>query len=182
NEGDERNRPVDLQLALGFDAFTSGVNVRGSVPPQLALDFAVGYTFGAVDAPARFRLGGFLGSTSLVENTTPSNKIGFVSALLEPSLRVRVVPRRVYLLFGVGVGVLGVSNLKINSVLLARQARAINGTIALFETRFAAGLQVHLSPAWMLTMTPAFSISPQRAAFYGPIGRFELMFGLGYSF
>ncbi len=182
-EGDERNRPVDFQFALGFDEFTSGVNVTGSVPPQLALDFAVGYTFGAADAPARFRLGGFLGSTSLVEKTTPSNKIGFVSALFEPSLRVRVVPQRVYLLFGVGVGVLGVSNLKINSVLLAKgQARAVNGTIALFETRFAAGVQVHLSPAWMLTATPAFSISPQRTGFYGPIGRFELMFGLGYSF
>jgi hypothetical protein len=182
-EGEGGNRPVDIQLALGFDKFTSGVNVTGSVPPQLALDLAVGYTFGAADAAVRFRLGAFFGSTSLVEKTTPSNKIGFASALLEPSVRIRVVPQRAYLVLGVGLGVLGVSNLKVTSVLLAKgQARAVNGTIPLFETRFAAGLQIHLSPAWMLTATPAFAISPKGTGFYGPIGRFELMFGVGYSF
>jgi hypothetical protein len=182
-EGEVRNRPIDLQFALGFAKFTSGVNVRGSVPAQLAVDLAVGYTFGAADAPVRFRLGAFFGSTSLVEKTTPSNKIGFATALLEPSVRIRVVPRRASLVLGVGFGVLGVSNLKVNSVLLAKgQARAVNGTIPLFETRFAAGVQIHLSPAFMLTATPAFSISPKGTGFYGPIGRFELMFGVGYSF
>ncbi|HVZ75123.1 MAG TPA: tetratricopeptide repeat protein [Polyangia bacterium] len=181
---DEKNRNVDLQFALGFDAFTSGVNVSGSVPPQLGLAFAGGYTFGDDSRGVRFRLGAFLGYTSLTEKvSSTSNKLGFTSALLEPSLRFRVVPRRVAITAGIGLGALSVSNLKPNSVLLQPgKASSVSGSIGLFEARFAAGVQVNLTPAVILTATPALSVSPKHQTFYGTLGRFELLFGVGWLF
>jgi hypothetical protein len=174
------NRPVDLGVGLGFDAWTSGV--RGSTQPSFAFDLAAGYTFGNdVTGPASFRLGLFYGYTFLSE---PSSKVGFSSFLVEPSVRVRLVDRRLYLTGGLGLGALAMSNVKSGSTLLAIPPKGqnfnVNGTQGAFELRAAVGLQVQLTPAVVLSATPALSDSPKKPDFYGAIGRFELMFGVAY--
>jgi len=174
------DRPVDLGAAIGFNSWTSGV--RGNAQASFAFDLAAGYTFGHdVYGPASFRLGLYYGYTFLSE---PSSKVGFTSFLVEPSVRIRLSDRRLYLTGGLGLGALAMSNIKPGSTLLAvppkGQTFDVNGTQGVFELRPSVGLQLHLTPALVATVTPALSYSPKKPSFYDTLGRFELMFGLTY--
>jgi hypothetical protein len=172
-----RNRPLDFGLAMGLNAWTSGL--RGKVEPSFSLDFGAGYSLGNIYGPSSFRLGALLGLTSLKE---PAGKVNFTSLLVEPSVRVRLVDRRVYLTGALGIGALFISNIKSGSALLVPPPNMMSfqapSTITFFELRPAAGLQVHLTPAIVGSITPAISFSPKKNYFYENIGRFELLFGL----
>jgi hypothetical protein len=177
------NRPVDLGLALGFDAWTSGFNAK-SVPAQAAVGFSGGYTFGGdVFGASSFRLGALVHTVSVKDQD--GNTLGFTSWLLEPSVRIRLADQRLYLTGGLGVGALAMSNIKPTSALLAKPPGGgtykINGTQGAFELRPAVGLQLHVTKLVVLSMTPALSYSPKKTNFYASEGRFELMFGLTFQ-
>lgn len=174
-----RNRPIDFGFALGFDSWTSGI--RGKAQPSFALDLAVGYTLGDVYGSSSFRLGARLAATSLKET---GNKVDFTSLLAEPSVRIRLIQRRLFLTGALGMGALFISNIKNTSTLLVQpptgQTLMVNGTQAVFELRPAAGLMFHIVPAMAASVTPALSFSPKKENFYQALGRFELMFGLSF--
>jgi hypothetical protein len=179
-----RNRPVDLGFALGFDSWTSGFNAK-SVPAQASFTLAGGYTFGGdVFGSSSFRLGAMVHTVSV--NDQDGNSLGFTSWLLEPSVRLRLAGHRLYLTGGLGLGALAISNIHPTSALLAKPTGGgtykISGTQAGFEMRPAVGLQLHLTPLVVLSVTPALSYSPKKTNFYAAEGRFELMFGLTFQF
>jgi hypothetical protein len=179
-----RNRPVDLGFALGFDSWTSGFNAK-SVPAQASFTLAGGYTFGGdVFGSSSFRLGAMVHTVSV--NDQDGNSLGFTSWLLEPSVRIRLAGHRLYLTGGLGLGALAISNIHPTSALLAKPTGGgtykISGTQAGFEMRPAVGLQLHLTPLIVLSVTPALSYSPKKTNFYAAEGRFELMFGLTFQF
>jgi len=178
------NAPWDLSAALGFDKWTSGLDIKGSAPAQAAFVFAAGYTFGGdIFGPASFHLGALLGLTSLGEGSGPTaNKLSFTSLLAEPSVRIRLADRRLYLTGGLGIGVLAVGGVKTTSVVLApdKNIKSVNGTLPAFELRPAVSLQLHLTPALTAFVSPALSFSPKPQYFFDSLGRVELMFGLAY--
>jgi hypothetical protein len=178
------NTPWDVGAALGFHKWTSGLNIKGSAPAQFAFDLGGGYTFGGdASGLASFRLGAFFDVTSLGEGSgATANKISFTSLLAEPSVRIRLADRRVYLTGELGIGLLAVGGLKKTSVVLAPNVGSVTGTISTFELRPAVGLQVHLSPGLVAFMSPALSFVPKPKNFFDSLGRFELMFGLAYLF
>ena len=181
------NTPWDIAAALGFHKWTSGLNIKGgssSAPAQFAFDLGAGYTFGGdVSGPASFRLGAFFDVSSLGEGSgATANKITFTSLLAEPSVRIRLADRRVYLTGELGIGLLAVGGLKKTSVVLAPNVAVVNGTISTFEVRPAVGLQVHVLPGLVAFMSPALSFVPKPKNFFDSLGRFELMFGLVYLF
>jgi hypothetical protein len=178
------NAPWDVSGSLGLDAWTSGLNIKGSAPAQLAFTLAFGHTFGAnVYGSSSFHLGALLHATTLSEGSgATANKINFTSVLLEPSLRIRLVDRRLYLTGGLGIGVLAVGGVKVTSVVLApmQNIKTVNGTLAALELRPAVSLQLHFSTQLLAFVSPALSYSPKPQYFYETLGRFELMFGLTY--
>src|SRR5262249_54498240 len=89
------NRPIDVSFGVGLAAWTSGLNIKGSAPAQFNWDLGGGYTFGNVFSGASFRLGFLISRTTLEEGVAPlKNTLGFMSFLLEPSVRFRLVNRR----------------------------------------------------------------------------------------
>jgi hypothetical protein len=177
------NAPWDLSVALGLDAWTSGLNIKGSAPAQLAFSLGFGRTFGDVYGSSSFRVGALLHATSLDEGSgATANKVSFTSILVEPSLRIRLVDRRLYLTGGLGIGVLAIGGVKVTSVVLDPKStvKNVNGTLSAFELRPAVGLQLHFSPRLLVFVSPALSFSPKPQYFYQTLGRFELMFGLAY--
>jgi Tetratricopeptide repeat len=171
------NRPLDLAAALGFDAWTSGL--QGKAQPSFAWNLAAGYTFGGDSgAASSFRLGAFLGYTFLSET---ASKVGFTSLLFEPSVRIRLSPGRLYLTGGLGIGVLAISGIKPGSSLLAPgQNLVVSGAQGMLELRPSVGLQLHLSRAIVAFFQPAIAYSPKHAHFYEAIGRIEMMLGLAW--
>jgi hypothetical protein len=176
------NRPVDLAVALGLHAWTSGL--RSHADPSFAFDVTGGYTFGDVYGSSSFRLGAFIGYSSLGERATPlapQTRVSFTSLLLEPSVRIRLSDRRFYLSGGLGIGGLVISNLKPTSALFpVGRVGMVNGAQGVLELRPAIALQWHLSPAVVVSLAPALSYSPKKPEYYAAIGRFEMMFGLTY--
>ena len=97
-------------------------------------------------------------------------------------MRIRLSDRRWYLGGGLGLGWLGISNLKAGSALLAPVKGTYNvpDPVGAFELRPAAALQLQLGSALALFASPALSFTPKPTNFYAALGRFELMFGLTY--
>jgi hypothetical protein len=179
------NRPIDAWLGLGLNAWTSGLNIKGSAPAQFAWDLGAGYTFGNVFGGASFRLGLIIGRTTLDEGTGPTkNTLGFLSFLLEPSVRLRLVPRQLFLQLGLGIGGQSIGNVKTTSVVLdpKQKIMSVNGTLGAFELRPAATLQLHITPGFVLFVSPAISTSPKPQFFYQTLIRFELLGGAAYYF
>jgi hypothetical protein len=179
------NRHVDLSLAFGLDEWTSGV--AGKAPASFTWNLEGGYTFGDdTGGASSFRLGAFLGYSYLSEQlvaTGPANKVVFTTLLLEPSVRIRLAPRRLYLTGGLGIGLLAVSGIKPNSTLLARgQNLVINGSQGMLELRPAVGLQLYLSSRWVAFVQPAIAYSPKHEHFYEAIARIQMMLGLALLF
>jgi hypothetical protein len=175
------NRPWDLGLGMGFDAWASAEH--GSAQPSFGLDLAAGYAFGGdVMGPASFRLGVLYTYSFLSEK---QSKVSFNSFFVEPSVRIRLSDRRWYLAGGLGIGRLGISDVKVGSTLLAPPPKAgdtetIPATVGAFAVRPALALQLHLTSALTAFASPALSFSPKPANFYADIVRFELLFGLTY--
>ena len=179
-DGTGVNRPWDLGVGMGFDAWASGEN--GSVQPSFGLDLAAGYAFGHdVMGPASFRLGVLYTYSFLSE---PTSKVSFNSFFVEPSVRLRLLQRRWFLTGGLGLGRLGVGNVKAGSPLLAKlpagHTAVIPSTVGAFALRPSVALQLHLTEALAAFVSPALSFSPKPDNFYANIVRFELMFGLTY--
>jgi hypothetical protein len=175
------NRPWDLGVGMGFDAWASAEH--GSAQPSFGLDLAAGYTFGSdVMGPASFRLGVLYTYSFLSE---PKSKVSFNSFFVEPSVRIRLSDRRWYLAGALGLGRLGISNVKSGSPLLVPPPKStdmetIPATVGAFALRPAVALQLHLTDALAAFASPALSFSPKPALFYADIVRFELVFGLTY--
>ncbi len=175
------NRPWDLGVGMGFDAWASAEH--GSAQPSFGLDLAAGYTFGSdVMGPASFRLGVLYTYSFLSE---AKSKVSFNSFFVEPSVRIRLSDRRWYLAGALGIGRLGITNVKAGSSLLVPPPKStdmetIPATVGAFALRPAVALQLHLTDALAAFASPALSFSPKPALFYANIVRFELLFGLTY--
>jgi hypothetical protein len=174
-------RPVDLSAAIGTQIWATGV--QGNVQPSFAVALAGGYTFGSASAAAvHFRLGAFVGFTSLNEQMSPTvtYKETFASVLLDPSLRVRLVGERLSLGADLGIGVLAISGLKPNSSLLDHTQTLVlsGGAQGLFELRPAVGVQYRLHRAVELFAGPAIEYSPKKVHFHAAITRIDLLAGL----
>jgi hypothetical protein len=173
------NHPVDVGVSMGFDAWATGTRPAYNVQPSFALNFTAGVALGNVYDRTSVRLGALVNTTKLEER---AGKVRFTSLLAEPSLRVRMVPRRLYLSMGLGIGAVFISGIKSDSALLgdppAGKALVPPTTITLFELRPAVGLQFHILPRLVGSVTPALSWSPPKDFFYEKIIRFELLFGL----
>ena len=183
------NRPVDLAVGLGFEKWTSGLNIKGNAPTQFGFTLGGGYTFGDVFGAASFRLGALLGRTSLQEGAgSTANTLTFWSFLLEPALRVRLVDHRLYLGAALGIGGLsvgGVKSMPLSVVLdpsIKPGSASVSGSIGAFELRPALSLQVHVTSGLVGFVSPAFSFGSKPDHFYKSLDRFEMMFGVAYLF
>jgi hypothetical protein len=183
------NRPIDVWLGLGFDKWTSGLSIKGTAPAQLAWGLGGGYTFGDVFGGASFRLGVLFVRSTLDEggtNNIPKNTLSFTTLMVEPSVRLRLVTRRLYLTGGLGIGDTLVGGVKVSSVVVdpkIAQARPnITNPISSFTVRVGVGLQLHLTPGLVAFASPAILSGAKPANFYQTLGRFEMLFGAAYYF
>jgi hypothetical protein len=184
------NRPIDLAFGLGFANWTSGLNLKGGqdAPAQLVWSLSGGYTFGDVFGGASFRLGALFERTTLAEAGPPKNTLSFTSLLIEPSVRFRLVNRRLYLTAGLGIGDMLVGGVLASSVVVdpkvAQMATPpkITTPISAFTLRAALALQVHITQGLVAFASPAISSSTKPTNFYKSLGRFEMTFGLAYLF
>jgi hypothetical protein len=167
-------RRVDLDAAIGFDSWTSGV--QGKADPSFAFTLAGGYTFGAPAATVRFRLGALLGYTFLQET---SSQDSFTSFLIDPTVEFRLA-RRLRLDVDLGIGVLSIGGLNANSALLVNNQVNVKGTQTFSEFRIGAGLQYQLTPALSVFVWPAIANSPQKQYFHAAISRVEWLAGLTF--
>jgi len=179
------DRPVDVAVGIGVDKWTSGLNIKGGAPAQFAFALAAGFTFGGdVFGSSSFRLGAYFDTTTLQEGTGSSaNKLTFTSLLAEPSVRIRLVDRRLYLTGGLGIGALFIGGVKATSVVVVpgQIVSTVNpGAITTFSLRPAIALQVHLTSGLVAFLSPALSYGVKPKAFYQALDRVELMFGLAY--
>lgn len=176
--GDEAPGHFDLTAVLGLDTWQEGF--QGAAQPSFAFVIGGGYTLGGrPDRRLQFHVGALIGYTFLSEKeSTPK----FWSWMVEPMLRYRLGER--WALSGaLGIGVLAISGLAPNSVLLKIPTDGIlkvTGTQSLLVTRPALGVEFRLTDSLAILMTFAFPYSPQGENFYGPIRRSEVLFGLGY--
>jgi hypothetical protein len=180
-----KNRPIDVAVGIGFDKWTSGLNIKGGAPAQFAFALGAGYTLGGdVFGASSFRLGAYFDTTTLQEGSgTGANKLSFTSLLAEPSVRLRLVDRRLYLTGGLGLGALFIGGVKATSVVVAPNQIVANinpGAITTFSLRPALALQVHFTPGLVGFVSPALSYAVKPKAFYQALDRVELMFGLAY--
>jgi Tetratricopeptide repeat len=174
-----------ISAGLGFDSWTSGLNVAGSAPAQGGYGLAGAYSFGDVFGSSSFRLGALFHYSSIDEGTGASkNTLGFTSLAIEPSMRLRLVDRRLYLSGGLGLGVLAIGGVKKGSVVLdpKQSVGNVNGTLSTFELRAAIALELHLAPWLAVFVSPALSRGTKPKYFYEPLNRTELMFGADLFF
>ena len=183
------HRPIDVGVGIGFAHWTTGLNLKpGSTSSsQFAWEIAGGYTFGEPFAGASFRLGVLISGTSLDENIPAKNTLSFTSYLVEPSLRLRIVDRRVYVKGALGIGDMVIGGVKTTSVVVdpkvAAQAGAMVSTpISSFAVRPALTLQVYFTQRLLAFVEPAITSASKPAHFYQQLGRFDMLFGLAYSF
>lgn len=169
------DRRFDIGAALGANAWMSGTRVSAS--PSLSLAATFGYTFGGSDAGrTKFRLGGRLGYTFLSD---AGSRITFLSALIDPGVRIRVSSSEcLYLTAELGIGVLAIAGLGGSSVLFEQTPVAVHGTQSMLEVRPGIGLEYRLRPSLALVGGTAVAYSPKRAYFYAPIARLDFQVGL----
>lgn len=170
--------PVDLGVAVGIDSWSSGV--QGKANASLAVVVSGGYTFGNDPTAAiHFRIGGSLGYTFLKESTYRDT---FLSALVVPTILFRAT-NRLAIAVEAGIGVVGISGMQPNSVLLdPKLTLKISGTQSLLELRPAVAAQYQLTQGVAGFVALAIDYSPKGNHFYQPISRTELMAGLSLRF
>lgn len=166
-------RPIDVGLGVGLDGWSSGV--QGTAGASLALVLAGGYTFGSDPAAVfHFRLGGALGYTFLKDT---SSRDTFLSALVVPTILIRAA-RRVAVFGELGIGIVGVSGMKANSVLLdPKLTLKLSGTQSLLEIRPAIGVQWQLTDGLGVFGAFAIDYSPKGNHFFEAIHRNEVVVG-----
>jgi hypothetical protein len=165
---------IDLRAALGFDAWSAGLQENAA--PSFALTLAGGYTFGAPEAQVRFRLGALFGYTFLKEM---DSKDTFISLLVDPTVVVRVTPKLV-LMGDLGIGVMSISGLKPTSALLETSMVNVNGSQALSLIRIGVAAEYDLAPNISVFLWPAYADSPKKQYFYQSIQRFEILAGVSF--
>jgi hypothetical protein len=165
---------LDLRAAIGFDTWSSGL--QENAQPSFAFTLAVGYTFGNPASRVRFRLGALYGYTFLKDI---DSRDSFTSFLIDPTIIVRVAPRLV-LMGDFGVGVMSISGMTPNSVLLESPAVTINGAQAFSLLRIGVAAEYELTKTVALFVWPAYASSPKKEHFNGDIGRGEILAGVAY--
>jgi hypothetical protein len=165
---------IDLRAALGFDAWSSGLQENAA--PSFAFTLAGGYTFGSPAAMVRFRLGALFGYTFLKE---ADSKDTFISLLVDPTIVIRVAPKMV-LMGDLGLGVMSVIGLKPTSALLESSMVNINGAQALSLVRIGVAGEYDITPNVSVFLWPAYANSAKKQYFYQDIGRFEVLAGAAY--
>jgi hypothetical protein len=163
---------IDLRAALGFDAWSSGLQENAS--PSFAFTLAGGYIFGDPAAQVRFRLGALFGYTFLKETDSKDN---FVSLLVDPTVVVRLMPKMV-LMGDFGVGVMSISGLTPTSALLSSSMVNVNGSQALAQIRIGAAGEYEITPNVSVFLWPAYAHAFKKQYFYHDIGRFEVLAGV----
>jgi hypothetical protein len=171
----DRNRPLDLAAAIGFDSWSSGF--AGSADPAFAFTLSGGYTFGSPASNVRFRLGGLFGYTFLSEMSWRET---FLSLVIDPTLEIRLAPRW-FLTGDLGLGMLTILGLRPQSVLLQQtQMLMINGAQSLFLARLGAGIHFRVTNELCVFLSPALANSAKKAHYYDDIRRVEMLFGLAF--
>jgi Tetratricopeptide repeat len=165
---------IDLRAALGFDAWSSGLQENAA--PSFAFTLAGGYTFGNPEAQIRFRLGALFGYTFLKET---DSKDTFTSFLVDPTIVVRLMPKMV-LMGDFGIGVMSISGLKPTSALLSSSMVNVNGSQALALIRIGVAGEYDLTRNVSVFLWPAYANSPKKQYFYQDIQRFEILAGVSY--
>jgi tetratricopeptide (TPR) repeat protein len=165
---------IDLRAALGFDAWSSGLQENAA--PSFAFTLAGGYTFGNPASQVRFRLGALFGYTFLKE---AASKDTFISFLVDPTIVIRLAPK-LALMGDFGIGVMSISGLKPTSALLESSMVNVNGSQALTVIRIGVAGEYDLTQNLSIFLWPAYANSPKKQYFYQDIARFEILAGVAY--
>ncbi len=127
-----------------------------------------------------FALGGSLGYTFLKDTTSRDT---FLSALVVPTHPVPREPSAWRSSVELGIGIVGVSGMQANSVLLdPKLTLKLSGTQSLLEIRPALGVQYQLTDGVGVFGALAIDYSPKGNHFYQAISRTELLVGLTLRF
>ena len=111
--------------------------------------------------------------------------MSFTSYLVEPSVRIRLVNRRLYLTGALGIGDMVIGGVRPASTVVdphLAPGATVTTPISSFALRPAIGLQVHFTPRLLAFVSPAITSASKPAHFYKQLGRFDMMFGLAYLF
>lgn len=170
----------DLGVAAGASVWLSGP--AGGTRTSFAVAGRGGYTFGEADRDARvhFRLGVHVQFASLRDTAATDT---FTDLLLEPSVRIGLLPERLFLHGSVGAGLMVLGGLTSSSLFLTQDwIYKVTGSQSLFEVRPGLSLTYRLFPAVELTAGGAVAISPRKENFHAALVRLELFGGAALRF
>jgi hypothetical protein len=161
-------------VSLGAGFWTAGPPEGTGPSPTFSL--GGGRVLAALATDLDFELGAKFGLTYFTEPTATNT---FVSVLANPRL-VRSFGERLRAFADVGIGLLVLSGVPDNSVLLEPAGGRVTGALAAFELRPAVGLTYALTDALSCVVAPAFvwNPSPSERFQHASLTRVELALGL----
>jgi hypothetical protein len=172
--GSEQKPWLTWAFSLGAAFWTAGPPDGTGPSPTFAL--GAGRTLAVLPADIDFELGAKFGLTYFSEPTSTNT---FLSILANPRLS-RTIGDRLRAFADLGVGLVVLSGVPDNSVLLEPKGGRVTGALAAFELRPAVGVMYVLGGTLSLQVTPAFSWipSPSERFAHASVTRVELTFGL----
>jgi hypothetical protein len=173
-------RRGDVGASAGISLWRVGL--PSSTAPTAALAVGFGYVPAAFSgARLEGRLGGKLALTSLPDT---SGRDLFLSALVEPTLRVRMIPGRLNLFAAVGLGLLVMTGVTADSVLLGPGAEMVTGALRALEVRPTLGAELHLTAALLVSVSSSLVYNTALDPYFRErsLVRIELTSGLGLRF
>ena len=161
-------------FSLGAGFWTAGPPDGTGPSPTFAL--GAGRALAVLPADIEFELGAKVGLTYFSEPTATNT---FVSFLANPRF-LRSLGDRLRAFADVGVGLLVLSGVPDNSVLLEPKGGRVTGALAAFELRPAVGLTYALADTLSFHIAPGFvwNPSPSERFQHASLTRFELALGL----
>lgn len=172
--GSEQKPWLSWTFSLGAGFWTAGPPDGTGPSPTFAL--GAGRVLAALPADIDFELGAKIGLTYFSEPTATNT---FVSILANPRV-LRSLGNRLRAFADLGVGLLVLSGVPDNSVLLEPKGGRVTGALAAFELRPAIGLTYALADTLSLYIAPAFvwNPSPSERFQHASMTRVELALGV----
>jgi hypothetical protein len=154
--------PLHLSASVGI-AFWVGV--PNNPQPSTAFSLGAGYRVATLAPGAEFRLGGKFGATVLSEQTSTDL---FIAVVADPMMTLTLVPGRLFGFAELGLGMLVISGVNKDSVLLKAGSGNVTGALSTFELRPALGVAYALSPAFAIYASPGVAWSPSPSSQFAP--------------